>query len=211
VFSLSALDLFASAMGTFILISIVLFPYYLKNQTLIRSMQKQSGKVETLKRRIRSAEGQERAARAEAAKARAEAEKWRSQISKSGGPMKLPKGGEKSKSLEFAKGCWRTDPFRHSPRHKEGVSQYCFDKEGKGNLMYYRTGEAFACATYATIKREGPRFTIQDADARCNIDQKDKGVWTADKLECAPDASGIVWCEGSSGAGSSWRVRLYRQ
>jgi hypothetical protein len=211
VFSLSALDLFASAMGTFILISIVLFPYYLKNQTLIRSMQKQSGVVEALKRRIKSAEGQERAARAATAKARAEAEKARARIPKSGGVMKLPKGGEKSKSLDFAKGCWRTDPFRHSPRHKPGISQYCFDKDGKGNLMYFRTTEAFACATYATITREGERITIQDADARCNIDQKDKGIWTADKLDCAPDASGVIWCEGASGSGSTWRVRLYRQ
>jgi hypothetical protein len=211
VFSLSALDLFASAMGVFILISIVLMPYYLKNQTVIRSMQKQSGQIETLKRRLKSAEGEERAARAEATKARAEAEKWRAQIPKSGGPMKLPKGGEKSKSLEFAKGCWRTDPFRHSPRHKPGVSQYCFDKEGKGNLLYYRTTEAFACATYATIKREGARITIEDTDARCNIDQKDKGVWTADKLQCAPDGTGIVWCEGTSGPGATWRVRLHRQ
>lgn len=198
-------------MGTFILISIVLFPYYLKNQTIIRSMHKEAGKVEALKRRIKSAQGEERAARAEAAKARAEAEKWRSQIRKAGGPMKLPKGGERSRSLEFAKGCWRTDPFRHSPRHKEGVSQYCFDAKGKGNLMYFRTTETFVCATYATITREGPRITIQDADARCNIDQKDKGVWTADKLECAPNASGVIWCEGSSGSGASWRVRLHRQ
>ncbi len=30
IFSLSALDLFASAMGAFILITVVLFPYYLK-------------------------------------------------------------------------------------------------------------------------------------------------------------------------------------
>jgi len=211
VFSLSALDLFASAMGTFILISIVLFPYYLKNQTIIRSMQKQSGLVETLKRRIRSAEGEERAARAEAAKARAEARKWRAETPKVGGPMKLPKGGEKPKSLEFAKGCWRTDPYRHSPRHKPGISQFCFDDKGKGNMMYFRTTEAFACASYATLRREGERITIEDGDARCSIDQKDKGVWTADKLECAPDASGIVWCDGSAGAGSSWRVRLHKQ
>jgi len=211
VFSLSALDLFASAMGTFILISIVLFPYYLKNQTLIRTMQKQSGLVETLKRRIKSAQGEERAARAEAAKARAEARKARARIPKTGGVMKLPDGGEKSKSLDFAKGCWRTDPFRHSPRHKPGVSQYCFNKDGKGNLMYFRTTEAFSCAAFATITRNGERITIRDTDARCNIDQKDKGIWTSDKLECAPDASGVIWCEGASGSGSTWRVRLYRR
>jgi outer membrane murein-binding lipoprotein Lpp len=211
VFSLSALDLFASAMGTFILISVVLFPYYLKNQTLIRTLQKQSGQVETLKRRIKSAEGEERAARAEAAKARAEAKKWRAETPKVGGPMTLPKGGENPKSLEFAKGCWRTDPFRHSPRHKTGISQYCFDKKGKGNLIYFRTKEVFVCSAYASVQRDGERITIVDTDARCNIDQKDKGVWNADKLECRPDASGVVWCQGASSSGSSWRVRLHKQ
>ncbi|MDH3232515.1 MAG: hypothetical protein OEQ29_03245 [Alphaproteobacteria bacterium] len=198
-------------MGTFILISIVLFPYYLKNQTLIRTMQKRSGQVETLKRRIKSAESTERAARAAAAKARAEAEKSRAETPKTGGPMKLPKGGTKSKSLEFAKGCWRTDPFRHSPRHKPGISQYCFDKSGKGNMLYFRTEEAFVCSAFASIERTGEQITIKDSDARCNIDQKDKGVWTADKLDCAPDASGIVWCDGGSGSGETWRVRLHKQ
>jgi len=198
-------------MGTFILISVVLFPYYLKNQSLIRTMMKQSGKIETLKKRIKSAAGEERAAKAAAKKARDEAKKWRAQTPKIGGPMKLPKGGKNSKSLEFAKGCWRTDPYRHSPRHKPGVSQYCFDKKGKGNMFYFRTTEAFACAAYATIQRTGELISIQDSEARCNIDQKDKGVWTADKLECRPDASGIVWCQGNAGPDARWRVRLHKQ
>lgn len=34
-FSLSALDLFASAMGTFVLIAIILFPYYQKNSKIL--------------------------------------------------------------------------------------------------------------------------------------------------------------------------------
>ncbi len=35
IFSLSALDLFASAMGTFVLIAIILFPYYQKNSKIL--------------------------------------------------------------------------------------------------------------------------------------------------------------------------------
>lgn len=38
IFSMSALDLFASAMGTFILLVVVLFPYYLKNAEIIEKM-----------------------------------------------------------------------------------------------------------------------------------------------------------------------------
>ncbi|HEC83880.1 MAG TPA: hypothetical protein ENI48_01345 [Thioploca sp.] len=38
IFSMSALDLFASAMGTFILLAVILFPYYLKNAEIVERM-----------------------------------------------------------------------------------------------------------------------------------------------------------------------------
>jgi len=38
IFSISALDLFASAMGVFILLTVVLFPYYLKNSEIMAIM-----------------------------------------------------------------------------------------------------------------------------------------------------------------------------
>lgn len=38
IFSMSALDLFASAMGTFILLTVILFPYYLKNSEIVERM-----------------------------------------------------------------------------------------------------------------------------------------------------------------------------
>jgi len=198
-------------MGTFILIAVMLFPYYLKNQTIVRALQKQATQIQLLKKRIKSAEGEERAHKGRANKARDQARKFRSKSKKSGGPMHLPKGGKNPNTVDFAVGCWRTEPFQHSPRHKRGVSQYCFDKKGKGNMLYFRLKEAFACAAFASIKRNGSTINIDDKDARCNIDQKDKGVWTADHLICAPDAAGVVWCEGSSGTGSRWRVRLLRQ
>ena len=38
IFSMSALDLFASAMGSFILLAVILFPYYLKNAEIVERM-----------------------------------------------------------------------------------------------------------------------------------------------------------------------------
>lgn len=42
IFSLSALDLFASAMGTFVLIAIILFPYYQKNSKILAQINQTS-------------------------------------------------------------------------------------------------------------------------------------------------------------------------
>ncbi|MHA1536778.1 MAG: hypothetical protein ACTSUD_04415 [Alphaproteobacteria bacterium] len=42
IFSLSALDLFASAMGTFVLIAIILFPYYQKNSKILAQVRQSS-------------------------------------------------------------------------------------------------------------------------------------------------------------------------
>jgi hypothetical protein len=39
IFSLSALDLFASAMGAFILITVILFPYYQQNSKIVQELQ----------------------------------------------------------------------------------------------------------------------------------------------------------------------------
>lgn len=38
IFSMSALDLFASAMGSFILLAVILFPYYMKNADIVERM-----------------------------------------------------------------------------------------------------------------------------------------------------------------------------
>jgi len=210
-FSMSALDLFASAMGTFVLLAVIMFPFYMRQDSPVREIMKQVGKIEAIKKRIKSADGQARAARAAAAKARAETARAKKEVAQARGPMRLPKGGKDPKSLEFAIGCWKTDPFRHGPRYKPGVSQYCFDKNGKGNMLYSRAGERRICAAYASIRREGPVIYIDDRDSRCNIEQKDKGPWRADHLVCRPQANGVIFCEGRTAAGSRWRVRLNRQ
>ncbi|MHA1538204.1 MAG: hypothetical protein ACTSUD_11665 [Alphaproteobacteria bacterium] len=210
IFSMSALDIFASAMGTFILIAVVLFPFYLRQDSPVRAIMKQVGRIEAIKKRIKSAAGQARAARAAAGKARAETARAKKATAEAKGPMRLPKGGKDPTSLKFALGCWRTDPFRHGPRYKPGVSQYCFDKTGKGNMLYSRQGERMVCAAFARIRRQGSVIRIDDRNSRCNIDQKDKGPWRADHLVCRPDAGGILYCEGRTVAGSRWRVRLNR-
>lgn len=64
IFSISTLDLFASAMGAFVIIAVILFPYYLKNDDLIAKARTISAQLE---------EAQKTAARFEAAKSRAEA------------------------------------------------------------------------------------------------------------------------------------------
>jgi len=210
VFSMSALDIFASAMGTFILIAVVLFPFYLRQDSPVRKIMKQVGQIEAIKKKIKSAQGQASAARAAAAKARAETAKAKKAVARAKGPMRLPKGGKDPKSLKFALGCWRTDPFRHGPRYKPGISQYCFDKKGEGKMLYSRAGERMVCAAFARIRREGSVIYIDDRNSRCSIDQMDKGPWRADHLVCRPDGSGVIFCEGRTSSGSRWRVRLNR-
>src|SRR5690606_21825283 len=39
IFSISALDLFASAMGAFILIAVILFPYYQQNAKILQELK----------------------------------------------------------------------------------------------------------------------------------------------------------------------------
>jgi hypothetical protein len=47
IFSMSALDLLASAMGTFILLTVILFPYYLKNADIVERMSALRQQLET--------------------------------------------------------------------------------------------------------------------------------------------------------------------
>ena len=65
IFSISALDLFASALGAFILIAIILFPYYLKDQ-------KSSDTVAVAEKAVREAKAQRDAAQADLAKTAAD-------------------------------------------------------------------------------------------------------------------------------------------
>src|SRR5690606_33469138 len=165
IFSLSALDLFASAMGAFILIAVILFPYYQQNAKIMLELKETKARAETAEREARdaqraAAEAGRRAAAAESqageAQRRAEAAEKRAAEaeSRAEGPMRLPGGSADSRSVAFAMGCWRTDPFRHSPQQPPGISQYCFDANGNGNLFFYRPAERETCAAFATLRRE---------------------------------------------------------
>jgi len=217
VFSVSALDLFASAMGTFILIAIVLFPYYLNTKDAAAAARRQAAEIEALQRKAAQAKARAAKAKREAAKAKNEAEKAKraaQQAKKRGsGTMTAPKS-QGDKTLKFAIGCWRTDPFRHSATQLPGVSQYCFDATGKGNMIFFREERREICASFATIKRNGALILIDDSDSRCHTGTRDNGGWWADHLTCQPNPAGEVICQGESRIGSRvdrWRVRLHRQ
>src|SRR5690606_20806128 len=145
IFSISALDLFASAMGAFILIAVILFPYYQQNSKIMQELEETRTKAEIAEERAKAAEEAARQAQAaaQAAERRAAAAEQRAQAAehqaqqaearakaaeaKVQGPMRIPGGDPNARSLAFAKGCWRTDPFQHSPQQRPGISQYCFD------------------------------------------------------------------------------------
>jgi len=224
IFSLSALDLFASAMGAFILVAVILFPYYQQNSKIVQELQEAKTKAEIAEERAKGAQEAER--RAQAAEQRAQAAERRAQEAerkaqeaearakaaeaRTQGPMRVPGGDPNARSLAFAKGCWRTDPFQHRPEMAPGVSQYCFDESGNGNLFFYRPQGNETCAALATLRRQGDIIRVDDSDSRCQVGQRDIGPWYADHLVCRPDAGGIVICEGTSER-ASWRVRLHRQ
>jgi hypothetical protein len=215
VFSVSALDLFASAMGTFMLLAIILFPYYLKPNTAPARLQQQQTEINRLKRRAAAAEAAAKAAQEEADRAEAEAAKAKKEAEeakkRAGGVMRITRG---DRSVSFAVGCWRTDPFQHNAEAKPGISQYCFDKDGKGNLVFFRSAQNESCGAFATIRRENGVIRIDDSNSRCSVGGRDGGPWYADHLTCHAGAGGVVICEGQSQMRDRidrWRVRLHRQ
>jgi hypothetical protein len=108
----------------------------------------------------------------------------------------------------FMQGCWRTDPFRHEAMQSQpGVSSYCFDSSGYGQLEW-RRGRT-ACRTRAQARFEGSTLRLRDADTTCN----DGSHWYADSLVCQRGADNVAQCGGSSrGAFGpvSWQVNLHK-
>jgi len=58
IFSMSALDLFASAMGSFILLAVILFPYYLKNAEIVERMSALRQKLEKTQQQLQTSQQQ---------------------------------------------------------------------------------------------------------------------------------------------------------
>jgi len=108
----------------------------------------------------------------------------------------------------FMSGCWRTDPFRHEPMQGQpGVSSYCFDANGNGQLEW-RRGRT-ACRTRAQARFEGQTLRIRDGDSSCN----DGSRWYADQLVCQRGADNVAQCSGrSQGAFGpvTWTVNLHK-
>ncbi len=109
----------------------------------------------------------------------------------------------------FMQGCWRTDPFRHETGQMQpGVSSYCFDASGAGQLEW-RRGRT-ACRTRAQARFEGAVLRLRDADSTCN----DGSRWFADQLVCQRGADNVAICSGQSrnayGAPVRWSVNLHK-
>lgn len=109
----------------------------------------------------------------------------------------------------FMQGCWRTDPFRHETAQMQpGVSSYCFDASGAGQLEW-RRGRT-ACRTRAQARFEGAVLRLRDADSTCN----DGSRWFADQLVCQRGADNVAICSGQSrnayGAPVRWSVNLHK-
>ncbi|NQW52205.1 MAG: hypothetical protein HQ465_13295 [Rhodospirillales bacterium] len=109
----------------------------------------------------------------------------------------------------FMQGCWRTDPFRHEALQMQpGISSYCFDANGAGQLEW-RRGRT-ACRTRAQARFEGAVLRLRDADSTCN----DGSRWFADQLVCQRGADNVAICSGQSrnayGAPVTWSVNLHK-
>ena len=112
-------------------------------------------------------------------------------------------------NMSFLQGCWRTDPFRHERGQQQaGVSSYCFDANGNGQLEW-RRGRT-ACRTRAQARFEGAVLRLRDADTSCN----DGSHWYADQLVCQRGADDVAQCSGSSHGGTfgptTWTVNLHK-
>jgi hypothetical protein len=118
--------------------------------------------------------------------------------------FRIPPGIAQDRDLSFAKGCWVTDPFRHSPLQAPGVSEYCFDANGRGTMTFRRGNYVCRAPARIEIRSDGGLY-LEDADSRCS----DGSRWYQDRLTCHPDRSGVARCRGQS-EGHRWEVNLRR-
>ncbi len=120
--------------------------------------------------------------------------------------LRLP--SSPTNNYAFMAGCWRTDPFRHETMQLQpGISSYCFDANGNGQLEW-RRGRT-ACRTRAQARFEGAILRLRDSNTTCN----DGSQWYADQLVCRRGADDVAQCSGSSrGAFGpvSWTVNLHK-
>ena len=120
--------------------------------------------------------------------------------------LRLPNGP--TRDFSFLQGCWRSDAFRHETvQIRPGVSSYCFNSNGSGQLEW-RSGN-LACRTRAQAQYDGSTLRLQDSDTRCN----DGSHWYADQLVCQRGADNVASCGGRSQGAfgpTSWNVNLHK-
>ena len=120
--------------------------------------------------------------------------------------LRLP--SQPTNDYSFMAGCWRTDPFRHETVQRQpGISSYCFNSRGQGELEW-RRGRT-ACRTRAQAQFNGMNLALRDADTTCN----DGSHWYADQLTCQRGADNVANCSGNSRGAfgpTSWTVNLHK-
>ena len=120
--------------------------------------------------------------------------------------LRLPTGP--TRDYSFLQGCWRSDPFRHeTAQFQPGVSSYCFDSSGYGELEW-RRGRV-ACRTGAQARFDGSTLRLHDRDTTCN----DGSHWFADQLICQRGADNVAQCSGYSQGSfgpTRWTVNLHK-
>lgn len=80
IFNLSALDLFASSMGAFMLLSFILFPYYMKNSDALERAKKAEEALKTCQTETAQARNEAAQARSEAQASRAQEQKCQDKL-----------------------------------------------------------------------------------------------------------------------------------
>jgi hypothetical protein len=120
--------------------------------------------------------------------------------------LRLPNGP--TNDYSFLQGCWRSDAFRHETiQIRPGVSSYCFNSNGSGQLEW-RSGN-LACRTRAQAQYDGSTLRLRDSDTRCN----DGSHWYADQLVCQRGSDNVANCGGRSQGAfgpTSWNVNLHK-
>jgi len=82
IFSMSALDLFASAMGSFILLAVILFPYYLKNADIVSTMSDLRQKLEKTQQQLQTCSNERQQCQQQRAQLQQDLQKCQAQTSK---------------------------------------------------------------------------------------------------------------------------------
>lgn len=120
--------------------------------------------------------------------------------------LRLPSGP--TRDFSFLAGCWRSDPFRHElAQLQPGVSSYCFDANGSGELEWRRG--RLACRTRAQARFDGSTLRLHDSDTTCN----DGSHWYADQLVCQRGTDNVAQCSGYSRGAfgpTTWTVNLHK-